>query len=324
MSNQNQTTNAPRPPRRHRPSLFWPVVLIVSGILLLLSNLGYLPEPSWSLLWRLWPVILIALGLDVLIGRRSLAGAIISGILIFLLIGGVVGAVFFARNIPLLADWARGPTLEQEFVSHPLNDIEQATVSIDFTTQQGELTALDDSSHLIEGDIDYYGDLISDVTPDNGAVAVELVSVRSTPLFNTSFGGARSGTWDVALHPSAAYDLDLKGGSGRLTLDLSELTLTGFRFDQGSGATELSLPSAGTFSGQIDGGSGGLYIVLPEEMEIRIFLDGGSGAFRTDEHFTLVSGEPDDGIWESENYDAADNRIELDIDQGSGAIRIER
>ncbi len=322
MSNQNYT-NAPHPPRRRIPSLFWPIVLIVAGILFLLSNLGYLPEPSWNLLWRLWPVILIALGLDVLIGRRSIAGAIISGILIFLLIGGVVLAVFFARNIPLLANLASSPTLQQDFVSHPVDDIEQAVVSIDFAAQQGKLVALDDSPNLIEGDIDYYGDLIFDVTEVGEGAEVELDSIQSAPVFDIDLRNEPAvGMWDVALHPSVAYDLNLDGGSGGLTLDLSELTVTRFDLDQGSGAIVLSLPEQSTFFGEIDGGSGGVRIVVPETVGLRVILDGGSGAFRTDERFVLVSGDPDDGIWETENYDDADYQIELDIDQGSGAISI--
>ena len=320
MSNNYQPANAPR---KHRPSLFWPIVLILSGVLFLLSNLGYLPDPSWGLLWRLWPVILIALGLDVLIGRRSLAGAIISGILIFVLIGGVVLAVFFARNIPLLADLAKSPTLEEEVVSHPREDIEQAVISIDFTSQQGKLTALDDSPNLIEGNIDYYGDLIFDVETDDESATVELDSIRSGPVFNVDFGDDdRAGMWDVALHPSVAYDLNLDGGSGGLTLDLSEMTITGFKLDQGSGAIVLSLPEQSTFSGEMDGGSGAMRIELPDGVGMRIILDGGSGAFRTDERFILVSGDSDDGIWETESYDEADYRIDLEIDQGAGAISI--
>jgi len=37
-------------------------VLIGAGVLLLLSNLGYLPWQSWNVLWRLWPLLLIGVG----------------------------------------------------------------------------------------------------------------------------------------------------------------------------------------------------------------------------------------------------------------------
>ncbi|MGC9400477.1 MAG: LiaI-LiaF-like domain-containing protein [Anaerolineae bacterium] len=323
MSHQHQPIKAPRPPQRHRPSLFWPIVLIVSGIVLLLSNLGYLPEPSWGLLWRLWPVLLIALGLDVLIGRRSVAGAVISGLLIFVLLGGVILLVFFARNIPQLADLASAPTVKHEFVSHPLGEIEQATIVIDFTEMPGRLKALEDGAALIEGDIDVYGDLLFEMQEENGAALVELDTVRPQPLFDVNLGRREAGVWDLALHPDVAYELLLDGGSGALTLDLSELSVTKLELDQGSGAVVLTLPSTSSFSGTIEGGSGSLRIKVPEETGLRIELDDGSGAFHTDERFVLVSGDPDDNsVWRTENYDEAEYKIELEIDQGSGTINV--
>jgi hypothetical protein len=87
-----------RPGRLHHrsPSFLWPLVLVGAGVLLLLSNLGFVPWESWNLVWRLWPLLLIGLGIELLIGRRSTLGAIVSGVLILCLIGGAIVLVFFA------------------------------------------------------------------------------------------------------------------------------------------------------------------------------------------------------------------------------------
>jgi cell wall-active antibiotic response 4TMS protein YvqF len=58
-----------------RSRFFWPLVIIVVGVLLLLQNLGLLPPGLWPLLLQLWPVGLILVGLDLLIGWRSPAAA---------------------------------------------------------------------------------------------------------------------------------------------------------------------------------------------------------------------------------------------------------
>lgn len=42
---------------------FWPVTLIVMGLIFMASNLGYLPQDFWSL----WPLILVVVGLGGLI-----------------------------------------------------------------------------------------------------------------------------------------------------------------------------------------------------------------------------------------------------------------
>ena len=46
-------------------SAFGPVIMIMVGAALLLSNLHYLKFES---VWRLWPVVLIAMGLNILFG----------------------------------------------------------------------------------------------------------------------------------------------------------------------------------------------------------------------------------------------------------------
>jgi hypothetical protein len=87
-----------RPGRSHHrsPSFFWSLVLVGAGVLLLVSNLGFVPWESWNLVWRLWPLLLIGLGIELLIGRRSTLGAIVSGVLVLCLIGGAIVLVFFA------------------------------------------------------------------------------------------------------------------------------------------------------------------------------------------------------------------------------------
>jgi len=51
--------------RRMGP-VFWPILLIAVGVIFLLSNLGMLPFDAGQL-WRLWPLILVVIGLDVLL-----------------------------------------------------------------------------------------------------------------------------------------------------------------------------------------------------------------------------------------------------------------
>jgi hypothetical protein len=50
--------------------LFWPLILIAAGVLLLLDNLNLLPGSAWG--W-IWPLALIALGVSVLLGGRAAA-----------------------------------------------------------------------------------------------------------------------------------------------------------------------------------------------------------------------------------------------------------
>jgi hypothetical protein len=314
---------SPRP-RRHPPSFFWPLVLIGAGVMLLLSNLGYLPWQSWNALWRLWPLLLIALGIDVLIGRRSIIGSIISGLLILLLIGGAVIIVLFAQNIPAMSNLTQPVELHTEHIEHPLAGVERASVTIDWTSAPGYLSTLRDSANLIEGDVVYRGELIFDVDTRGDQADVELDSHFSGPWFGPfDFGDRAEERWDVRLSPDAVLDLALDAGSGSCDFDLTGLQVSDFFLDVGSGSIDLTLPTGSTFDVRIDGGSGSLDIILPESVGARVVLDSGSGSFRPDERFRLVEGRRnDDGVWETDNSRTADHAIELRIDQGSGSISI--
>ncbi len=126
------------------------------------------------------------------------------------------------------------------------------------------------------------------------------------------------------LSPDVTLDLWLDAGSGSGYYDLRDLRVGYLELDSGSGNIELTLPEASSFDGKIDGGSGDVILTLPEAVGLRVDLSEGSGSFRYDERFVLVSGDyDDDGIWETKNYDAADYKIDLEFDQGSGNIRIQ-
>src|SRR3990170_3880770 len=97
-----------------RGGLVGPILLIGLGLVFLLTNLGMLSTSIWGVLLRIWPVILIAIGIDLLIGRRSLWGRLLALVLILaVLAGGLwIGGV-------RIGEVQRGQVLQSETVSQP-------------------------------------------------------------------------------------------------------------------------------------------------------------------------------------------------------------
>jgi hypothetical protein len=63
--------------------LFWPVIMIGVGLVLFLFGLGRLPLVELTGLWRWWPLLLVMVGIDWLIGRRwPVVGAIAAAIIV--------------------------------------------------------------------------------------------------------------------------------------------------------------------------------------------------------------------------------------------------
>lgn len=322
---QAEWTEAPKAHKRPEPpSLFWPLVLIGAGVLLLLANLGHIPWSSWSLVWRLWPVLLIALGVEVMVGRRTMAGALFSGLMMVILIGGAVVLILFAQRIPILSEMAKPSEWRISEVEHALDDVEQAHVYINWDSPPGYLSALDDSSNLIEARVAHRGELAFDVKTSSNRANVTLEQRNVGPGIPRRPFSDEGSRWDVYLSPRVLLDLDLDSGSGSCQFDLSELQLEKLFLDSGSGAVDLTLPGERSFRATIDSGSGAVQIAIPRGVGVRIDLDSGSGAFRPAERFRLVSGETDgNGVWETNNWDEAEVQIELTIEQGSGRVVIQ-
>lgn len=48
--------------------MFLGLILLVTGVVFLLKNLGYISEPVWGIIW---PVVLIVIGLRILLEKES-------------------------------------------------------------------------------------------------------------------------------------------------------------------------------------------------------------------------------------------------------------
>jgi len=58
-------------PYRRRGSWFGAAVLIAVGVIGLLSNFELVSEAILRQLWKLWPLIPLAIGISILLGRNS-------------------------------------------------------------------------------------------------------------------------------------------------------------------------------------------------------------------------------------------------------------
>ena len=74
----------------HEGGISWALFLLTVGIVLLLNNFGILSWNVWSILWRFWPIFLIIIALQMILGRSW-----ISRIIIFIISLFMIGSVLF-------------------------------------------------------------------------------------------------------------------------------------------------------------------------------------------------------------------------------------
>lgn len=338
---EEKPQHGPSPRVRRRASLFWPLLLIGAGTVLLLQELDFIQIESWASLWRYWPILLILGGLDILLGRRSFLGGLLGALISLALVVGVIALIFsFDDNENRLIDLNQ-VALERASVEHPLGDNQEADVTLNLNRWPTSVSALDDSSNLIEGEIEYVGELEFDTNENNGRAEVDL-RVRDRDGDGLNWFLAEDGRWEIKLSPKVELTLDLDAGSGSGEYDLSELQISELDIDggagsfdlmlpdernmivyidAGSGSIDLVLPERGTAEMEVDGSSGSFRMTLPDSMAVRLELDDGTGSLNAGDRFVLVEGERNgDGVWETEDWDRSENRILIRFNQRSGSI----
>jgi hypothetical protein len=79
-----------------RVNLFFPIVLVGAGVILLMANLGMLTRDPFFFALQFWPVFLIAGGIQLLFGRTRTLGTVVS-----VLLGlAVVGSAIYFLTLP--------------------------------------------------------------------------------------------------------------------------------------------------------------------------------------------------------------------------------
>src|SRR5512139_3827557 len=109
--------------------LFWPIILIGVGAILLLSNLGVIHGNPWTIIFQLWPVALIALGLEILFGGSTGWRAVVSALLGLALVGGILWILIVQPPIPGLNF---NSNLQTTTISQSLNGVESARADLSF------------------------------------------------------------------------------------------------------------------------------------------------------------------------------------------------
>jgi len=89
MSEQKQE----RPRRGYVP--IFGLILIFLGVVFLLQSIGVIPWGLWHILWRFWPILIIIAGVAILLRRF---GPCLASILILVLLFACLGIAIWQSN----------------------------------------------------------------------------------------------------------------------------------------------------------------------------------------------------------------------------------
>jgi hypothetical protein len=311
-------------------SLFWPVMLIGVGVTWLLSSLGIIAPVSWGGLLRLWPLLLIAIGLDILFGRRvPVIGA-------FIALGTI--AVVAALLIALPSVVANtSPTIKHDTFSEPLGNATAAKIDLSLSTMSTTINALEDSDKLISANLDYVGEI--DFTAQ-GYQEKDIHLSHNAPM-GTWFMPPGHDHWDIGLSPRVPLDLKVDASTGLSELNLGTLKLNSLTIDASTGSMTIDLPAAQKiYDMTVNGSTGSIIMEIPRGAQLNMRLklstgsvtihvqpdagvqlrveDDGLGSVSMRSNYTRTQqGEGKRGTWESPNYASAERKITIIVEKMS-------
>ena len=294
--------------RHERESIVGPILLIGLGVIFLLNNLGLLAWHSWGTLLRLWPVLLIAWGVELIFGDDSIWGQIIAAALI---VAALAGAVWLTAAP---SRFGAEQTLE---ISHPLDDAERATIHLERGAGRIIVDALADSTDLVEGVAHHLkGETIRE---DYDKVGDEAIfSLTSQNLFaQFTPQSSASPAWELSLNPRPDLALRADLGVGEFSFDLSDMNLDEVVIDFAVGSTTVTLPKSGNYTLDVDGAIGQIIIEVPRGAAVRIDPD--TALVGSD--FPASYREEGDA-YISPGYDEAESYAEITVDLAIGSVEV--
>lgn len=305
------------PERRRRGGVIGPLVLIFIGAVFLLENTGYLPPNFWVNLWRLWPVLLVLAGIELLLAHR-VPWIVLAGLGAVVLIVGAAAVNSHVAPAPSSTAATRQDT--------SLGGASQAAVTVRFGAGQLNLDGLPQPAPGQLASMSYNGP--PDLAPQPRYTAVGGVahldyqtSGRAGPGFIPFVGRQSDPRLDVSLAPDVPItSLIIQTGATQAHIDLSSLRVNNVDMSVGAATAWMRLPeNAGLTTLHISGGASTITLEIPQNVAARIRHQGGLSTLNVDQtRFPPGS----DGLYRSTDYDTATNKVDISLETGVTTIQV--
>jgi hypothetical protein len=266
--------------RRNR--IFWAVILVAAGFLLLFNNLGLFNINLWRLFW---PTILIILGVWFLVGTASGTGEFV---------------------------------MEESSVD--LGDAKNASITFKYGAGRLTLDASADEGKLVSGT--FANGLDSRVKNlDTGLDVVLQPPSQAFPdvFFPGNWISGKGLSWECGLSKEIPLNLVFEIGASDASLDLTDLQVKELVLKTVASSTDIKLPAKAVATHfKVEAGAASLEIRVPEGVAARVDTEAGLASISVDESRFPKQG----GIYQSADYETAENKVDIRIETGMASIEI--
>lgn len=320
----------------NRRLLNWGAFFVTTGALALAITGGLITADGLAQLFRLWPVLVIAIGVGVLLRATRLrtAGGLVLAIVPGLVLGGLLGGAATAD----LPDWreVRAACVDGERTSLGTRDgtfAGEATVDLDLAWGELAVTtaAGSDWQVAMAGAPDRRPNL------ETNATELRVASAEQRSRNGWHWGDCAGDDWRVTLPTGVRLDLatEIAAGEGTLDLtgavlgkldlvvqaadvdaDLAAATADDISLRVEAGAADLVLPATGTVTVDVDVDAGAARVCAPAGMALRVHGNSSLASITTPGLVRMGD------AWESPDYATSANRADVTVSVNVGSVDV--
>ncbi len=282
---------------------FWPVLLIVAGLdglykqegitsplvgitlgsIFLLSTMGILHSNPLELIFRLWPLLLIGWGVDLLLPKKTAFSrflAVIIGMILMAAIGWLAIAAgspaAAAKNIPLQQSTGR---------------IENADITLENHAGQIHISAGPADTNLISGSYSVIGtEKAKPLYLLQGTTGFFQLKSEGMAFPVPFAGSSQLANWNIQINPTLPISLNSRLIMGNQTLDLQTSQVKTINSETIVGSTHLILPPDPALHGKASAVFGKITLTIPRNIPVIIHT-----------HLGLASADIPDGFVREKN-----------------------
>ena len=311
--------------RLNRRFLYWGILLVAIGGVLVTADLGAVDTATLTDALRLWPLAIVAIGLSIVLRktRFSLPGLMLAAAVPGLVVGGALAvAPRFAGVCGTRGEATSVATTQGAFDGPATVSVRIACGSLAITTAPGNGWQLGAGN-------------------TSGRTPKVESSSRSLSIDGTSDEGnfldSGRDSWDLTLPTSEIDALSLVAFAGRAHVDLPDARIDGLALTVNAaemtvdataatladmsavvnvGSLSVRLPSDSDLVGSLRVGAGELLVCTPPGLGLRVSTRG------TAREVTVDGLHQTESVWQSPNYASAAHRADLNVNVNFGNVQI--
>ncbi|MBM4175729.1 MAG: hypothetical protein FJ213_06095 [Ignavibacteria bacterium] len=294
--------------------LFWGILFLVFGGLLLLNNFNLI-NVSFYNLWKFWPAILILFGISLFMKDPKLKNVFSSLAAVFLAV--VIFAWFLRFSGCHHFNYDDSEIATKEIAEPYSPTILKANLNLDIGA--GKFTIEDTTDQLLEGKVKSgWGDYSIERWHDE---STENLKLRLKDGHKISLGKVFKGNkLNLKLNPNPEWNFDFDMGAADIDFNFEKYKVKNLKVDMGAASLKLKISELQDTSNiTIDGGASSIRIYIPKNSGCEINSDMGLSS-KEYEEFVNVG----EDTYRTVNYETAEKKIFISLDGGVSSVKVKR